>query len=66
MPDYGLFDGGWYADAPFKHAQGMHLRCLSFRKAARLADEREISKLPKYLAGNPERLTKKEEMREVP
>lgn len=48
-----------------KERKGGMCRCFSFRKAARLADETEISKLLKDLAGNPERLTKKEEMREA-
>ncbi len=65
MPDYGLSYGGWQTDAPFERAQEVHLRCFSFRKAVRLADEREISKLPKDLAGNPERLTKMEEISEA-
>ena len=48
-----------------KERKGCICRCCSFRKAARLADERENSKLPKDLAGNLERLTKMEEMREA-
>ena len=48
-----------------KERKGCICRCCSFRKAARLADERENSKLPKDFAGNLERLTKMEEMREA-
>ena len=48
-----------------KERKGCMCRCSSFRKAARLADEREISRLLKDLAGNPERRTKKEEEREA-
>ena len=48
-----------------RERKGCICRCCSFRKAATPADEREISKLPKDLAGNLERLTKMEEMREA-
>ena len=49
-----------------KERKGCICRCCSFRKAARLADERENSKLPNDFAGNLERLTKMEEMCRAP
>ena len=48
-----------------KGRNGCMCRCRSFRKAARQADERGIAKLSQDLAGNPDRLTKKEEIREA-
>lgn len=51
---------------PVRRSQGRKgcmCRCFPLRMAARRADDRENLKLLKDLAGNPERLTKNEEMR---